>query len=136
MREYGLRQEFILPHTPEQNGVAESFMGTFKLECIWQHRFKTFAEAKRVIEAWITHYNAPTTFAARLSAAAGMAATTAPNNSLECPISAGSSHCDVALNTLAMSILSPKCASEMNNFTPRNPQRVKLRRNSVQDGSA
>jgi putative transposase len=57
VREYGLRQEFILPHTPEQNGVAESFMGTFKLECVWQHRFKTFAEAKRIIEAWITHYN-------------------------------------------------------------------------------
>ena len=55
--EYGLHQEFILPHTPEQNGVGESFMGTLKLECIWQHRFKTFAEAKATIEAWIDHYN-------------------------------------------------------------------------------
>ncbi len=55
--EYGLRQEFILPHTPEQNGVIESFMGTLKLECIWQHRFRAFDEAKRVIEAWIDHYN-------------------------------------------------------------------------------
>jgi putative transposase len=55
--EYGLRQEFILPHTPEQTGVVESFMGTFKLECVWQHRFRTFDEAKRVIEAWIDHYN-------------------------------------------------------------------------------
>ena len=44
-----LDQEFILPHTPEQNGVAESFMGTLKLECVWQHRFKTYDEAKRVI---------------------------------------------------------------------------------------
>ena len=26
-KSYGLHQEFILPHTPEQNGVAESFMG-------------------------------------------------------------------------------------------------------------
>jgi putative transposase len=34
-RSYGLRQEFLLPHTPEQNGVAESFMGTLKLECVW-----------------------------------------------------------------------------------------------------
>lgn len=56
-KEYGLRQEFILPHTPEQNGVAESFMGTLKLECVWQHRFRTFDEAKRTIEAWIDHYN-------------------------------------------------------------------------------
>lgn len=32
VKPYGLQQEFILPHTSEQNGVAESFMGTFKLE--------------------------------------------------------------------------------------------------------
>lgn len=56
-KEYGLSQEFILPHTPEQNGVAESFMGTLKLECVWQQRFKTFDEAKAAIEAWIEHYN-------------------------------------------------------------------------------
>jgi transposase InsO family protein len=47
-----------LPHTPEQNGiVAESFMGTLKLECVWQHRFKTYAEAKAIITEWIRHYN-------------------------------------------------------------------------------
>ena len=45
VREYGLHQEFILPHTPEQNGVIESFMGTLKLECIWQNRFLTFVSA-------------------------------------------------------------------------------------------
>jgi len=55
--EYGLSQEFILPHTPEQNGVAESFMGTLKLECVWQHRFQTFEEASAVITAWVHHYN-------------------------------------------------------------------------------
>jgi len=31
---YGLHQEFILPHTPEQNRVTKSFMGTLKLECV------------------------------------------------------------------------------------------------------
>lgn len=56
-KSYGLHQEFILPHTPEQNGVAESFMGTFKLECVWQHRFETYAEAKAIIATWIRHYN-------------------------------------------------------------------------------
>jgi len=45
-KSYGLHQEFILPHTSEQNGVAESFMGTFKLDCVWQHRFETYEEAK------------------------------------------------------------------------------------------
>jgi putative transposase len=56
-RAYGLTQEFILPHTPEQNGVAESFMGTLKLECVWQHRFQTFAEASEAIHAYVRHYN-------------------------------------------------------------------------------
>jgi putative transposase len=56
-KSYGLHQEFILPHTPEQNGVAESFMGTLKLECVWQHRFETHDEAKSAITAWVTHYN-------------------------------------------------------------------------------
>ncbi|PZR56394.1 MAG: transposase [Candidatus Meridianibacter frigidus] len=56
-KSYGLRQEFILPHTPEQNGVAESFMGTLKLECVWQHRFETYDEAKAAITAWVKHYN-------------------------------------------------------------------------------
>ncbi len=56
-KSYGLHQEFILPHTPEQNGVAESFMGTLKLECVWQHRFETYEEAKAAIIAWIRHYN-------------------------------------------------------------------------------
>jgi hypothetical protein len=53
----GLSQEFILPHTPEQNGVVESFIGTLQLECVWQHRFQIFDEAKATIEAWIDHYN-------------------------------------------------------------------------------
>jgi putative transposase len=56
-KSYGLHQEFILPHTPEQNGVAESFMGTLKLECVWQHRFETYEEAKAAITAWVKHYN-------------------------------------------------------------------------------
>ena len=44
-------------HAPEQYGVAESFMGTLKLECVWQHRFETYGEAKAAIIAWIRHYN-------------------------------------------------------------------------------
>jgi putative transposase len=56
-RSYGLHQEFILPHTPEQNGVAVSFMGTLKLECVWQHRFETYEEAKATIMAWVKHDN-------------------------------------------------------------------------------
>ena len=40
-KSYGLHQEFILPHTSKRKGVAESFMGPFMLECVWQHRFET-----------------------------------------------------------------------------------------------
>ena len=52
---YGL-QQFILPRSPEQNGVAESFMGAHKLERVWQHRFETYDKAKGD-HAWVTHYN-------------------------------------------------------------------------------
>ena len=54
---YGLTQEFIHPHTPEQNGVVEAYHKTFKRECVWQHRFKTLEEATAVISAWIERYN-------------------------------------------------------------------------------
>lgn len=56
-RSYGLAQEFILPHTREQHAVAESFMGTLKLECIWQHRFVTYEKPRALSPAWIRHYN-------------------------------------------------------------------------------
>lgn len=40
-----------MPHTPEQNGVAESFMRMLKLKCVWQQRFATYYEAKTAITA-------------------------------------------------------------------------------------
>jgi putative transposase len=54
---YGLKQEFIHPHTPEQNGVVEAYHKTFKRECVWQHRFATLEEATAVINVWIDRYN-------------------------------------------------------------------------------
>lgn len=57
MGKYGLKPEYIAPYTPEQNGVIERFMRTLKEECIWLHRFTSFAKAKRIIEAWILEYN-------------------------------------------------------------------------------
>ena len=54
---YGLRQEFIHPHTPEQNGVVEAYHKTFKRECVWQHRFQTIEQATAVISRWIDRYN-------------------------------------------------------------------------------
>ncbi len=57
-RDYRLRQEFITPYTPEQNGIIERFFRSLKEECVWQKPFKTFPEAKREIAQWIEWYNA------------------------------------------------------------------------------
>jgi putative transposase len=43
-RDYRLRQEFITPYTPEQNGLIERFFRSLKEECVWQHNFTSFAE--------------------------------------------------------------------------------------------
>jgi hypothetical protein len=55
-RDYRLAQEFITPYTPEQNGVIERFFRSLKEECVWQHRFSTFAEAQQRLRAWLTWY--------------------------------------------------------------------------------
>jgi putative transposase len=56
-RDYRLRQEFITPYTPEQNGIIERFFRSLKEECVWQHNFHSFAEAKAAIRQWIEWYN-------------------------------------------------------------------------------
>ena len=42
-RDYRLRQEFITPYTPEQNGLSERFFRSLKEECVWQHRLMSRA---------------------------------------------------------------------------------------------
>jgi putative transposase len=56
-RDYRLQQEFITPYTPEQNGIIERFFRSLNEECVWQHRFQTFEEARRVIRDWLRWYN-------------------------------------------------------------------------------
>jgi putative transposase len=57
-RDYRLRQEFITPYTPEQNGLIERFFRSLKEECVWQYNFGNFAEARAAITQWIEWYNA------------------------------------------------------------------------------
>ncbi len=57
LRDYRLSQEFITPYTPEQNGVIERFFRSLKEECVWQHNFRSFTEARQAINRWIEHYN-------------------------------------------------------------------------------
>jgi putative transposase len=55
-RFYRLHQEFITPYTPEQNGLIERFFRSLKEECVWQHNFGCFAEARAKIRDWIGWY--------------------------------------------------------------------------------
>jgi putative transposase len=56
-RDYRLTQEFITPYTPEQNGIIERFFRSLKEECVWQHNFAGFVEARAAIASWIRWYN-------------------------------------------------------------------------------
>jgi putative transposase len=57
VRNYGLRQEFITPHCPQQNGMVERVIRTLKEQCAHRHRFETLQHASRVIGDWIAFYN-------------------------------------------------------------------------------
>ncbi|WP_235049555.1 integrase core domain-containing protein, partial [Bordetella bronchiseptica] len=57
VRGYGLRQEFITPHCPQQNGMVERVIRTLKEQCVHRHRFETIQHASRVIGDWIRFYN-------------------------------------------------------------------------------
>ncbi len=57
VRGYGLRQEFITPHCPQQNGMVERVIRTLKEQCAHRHRFETLQHASPVIGDWIRFYN-------------------------------------------------------------------------------
>jgi len=57
VRSYGLKQEFITPHCPQQNGMVERVIRTLKEQCVHRHRFETQQHASRVIADWIAFYN-------------------------------------------------------------------------------
>jgi putative transposase len=73
----GIGTALIEPGKPWQNGVAESFNGKLRDECLSLEWFRSRAEAKVIIEQWRRHYNevrphsslgylTPTEFIARL----------------------------------------------------------------------
>lgn len=57
VRSYGLKQEFITPHCPQQNGMVERVIRTLKEQCVHRHRFESQQHAMRVIADWIQFYN-------------------------------------------------------------------------------
>jgi putative transposase len=56
-QDYRIRQEFITPYTPEQNGIVERFFRSLKEECVWQQNFHSFDTARQVIRQWMRWYN-------------------------------------------------------------------------------
>jgi putative transposase len=48
---YRLDQECITPYTPEQNGLIERWFRSLTDECVWQHTFERYAEAKLAVRA-------------------------------------------------------------------------------------
>jgi len=57
VKDYGITQEYTAPYTPEQNGLCERFIRSFKEECAWIHRFTSLDDARLRIRAYIDHYN-------------------------------------------------------------------------------
>ncbi|SFE23809.1 integrase core domain-containing protein, partial [Roseivivax sediminis] len=57
VRSYGLRQEFITPHCPQQNGMMERLIRSLKEQCVHRQRFESLAHASRAIGYWIAFYN-------------------------------------------------------------------------------
>lgn len=53
----GIATALIEPGKPWQNGVAESFNGKFRDECLSLEWFRSRAEAKVIVETWRRHYN-------------------------------------------------------------------------------
>ena len=47
----------LSPYTPQQNGLIERFFRSLKEECVWQHWFGRFEEARQKINAWMRWYN-------------------------------------------------------------------------------
>ncbi len=57
VRGAGLRQQYITPYTPEQNGMIERWFRTLKEECLWRHNFETLDEARHTIDEFVLEYN-------------------------------------------------------------------------------
>ena len=56
-RGYGLQQEFITPHCPQQNGMVERVIRSLKEQCAHRQRFENHQHASRAIGDWIQFYN-------------------------------------------------------------------------------
>lgn len=56
-RKWNVRQEYITPYTPEQNGLVERLFKSLKDECLWRYNFVSILEAQQAIQKWVNYYN-------------------------------------------------------------------------------
>ena len=77
---------YIAPGKPQQNGFVESFNGRFRDECLNEHLFRNYAEARRIIEEWRIDYNTqrPHTSLGGLTPAAFATQARTGQNSIGC----------------------------------------------------
>jgi predicted ABC-type ATPase len=59
VKSYGLQQEFITPHCPDQNGLVERVIRTIKEQCVDRQRFQTLQHASRSLEKSRQHLVKP-----------------------------------------------------------------------------
>lgn len=57
VRSYGLKQAFITPHCPQQNGMVERVIRTLKEQWVHRHPFDRSQHATCAIGDWISFYN-------------------------------------------------------------------------------
>ncbi len=51
VNDFGLKQEYITPYTPQQNGLCERFIKTFKEEFCWCNHFQSIDQARLKLRA-------------------------------------------------------------------------------------
>ena len=56
-QETGVDWHYIAPGKPMQNGIVESFNGSFRDECLNETLFSSLSEARSQITAWKEDYN-------------------------------------------------------------------------------
>lgn len=57
IKRLGIHQTRTMVNTPKGNAIIERFFRSLKEECVWQHSFKNFEEAKEAVDAWVKFYN-------------------------------------------------------------------------------
>ena len=57
VKRLGINHTRTMVNTPKGNAIIERFFRSLKQECVWQHQFRNFEQAKAEIEKWIEYYN-------------------------------------------------------------------------------